>query len=613
FLSFINEKERAKTSSSNYNQMLDDIDFDIRILYQILKEYNKDIINDFILLNNEKNRINKEVDSIINKVKKLNRIISNKNSSKFIYRDNFIDLKSIDTKHSTVDIDIDMATITLPKLKHGNIKHDISNNNIKITDKSTNINKLVNIKSLDNCLNDFENQSWVCNVLANNQNNIFVEIKVEFNNKITFNKLQLSSMSSGDIIVNFKYLDNNEWKNIDIKNDNILKENKAWLFNPIETKTLKIKLSKNKPDVEEDNTSIIGLKNIALFNTYYKNNGILISNEIELKNKISFNKVALKTEDKIHNSTSINYKLCFIDINDDKKYYTIEPNKEIINLNNITEKEIGFNNNNILSNFDYMNNPFYLYEIGLEQEPNFIKIYKGINMWKREIYRHNYLPTHKTGMNDWSNLPIEKHNNQVYKFDYIPSVVVDEEFETEKKQTNYKFTTYIYVNDNLNFTSNTLNVGQGDNNDKKNKFTALYINDQQVNENFINENEYNYQYIFNKGWNKIEYLFRNTRDNEFIDPFSNLFNNVIQYRSQKEPMKKVSIFDLKNNIDSINDNCYAIENKKIVMNSKQNNNYKANIKKYTNKYKKCILTAELSSDNSKISPELYSYEIVSYY
>lgn len=606
---------RETYDTEKLNKTFNEIGLDLNVLYDAVKDNNKSVIDRFIYLESEKSKIDKKLNRLLKKSEELIELAKNDTNYGFTFREGFNNLKNINLNRTTADINLENGSVVLPSQKRGSFKHSLQEASIKISDKSENIKNSERLSDLKNAINDFKNKVWIERLKSDNDET-YIELEVSLDKDTKFNGIALNSASPYESKVEIKYYSDNKWNKIDLDENN-LTDNKLWYFAPKESNKIKIKLSKQSPDVSdkrEGKLSIYGLKNISIFNTKFKKKARLSLGEIEFADDRFFNKINIETDSVNHSYTNLNYYIKLLGSGQDSKFYEVDEGGTL-NLDNIVQEKTGMNEGDIIGNFDYMNSTFYRYDLGLYNNSyNDIEVYKGIGRWRREVYRKNYIDNHKSTINDWLSLPVKKSNENIYKKDYVENITKNDNFDANPKQTNYKFTTHIYSEENMSYSGGLIDIKESLNNPKEHRFASLYVNGNRVYKKFEDNYKYRYQFILKEGWNKVEYIFRKTSDNNFVVPFYEITSeeSIPNKRSRKKPMKQVSGFELKNNIPPTDDDCYALIDDMVVLNTNRDNEYSVGIKKNTSFYDRFLLEAELNSEDSRYTPELNEVQVNAY-
>lgn len=617
---------RGQSNADNYNSMLDAIDIDLHILYEALLEQNKTIINNFVLYENERIAISNKIDQLSEAVHNVILEAGNTNPYVFSLSEDFSSLKNIDIKNTTALVDLKDKKTTLPLLEKGIEKIALKNAKIVVNQISPEdqIQEQKELSPLENCLDDFLNTAWNYQVKVSEKNkeNVSVELKITLPEKTMISQLELIPNSPHETFIEVSYSDEkNNWNKLDLSNkSNILLQKKKWNFNPVWIKEMIIKLTKNNPDMEDNQTYIFGLKNISLSYIQYTSEAILVTKPLELKpkNKIedfTVEKIMLETDDFIPSNTSIDYfiQYTYEGSNNFSTQIPISPTNhknpkysQVISLNNIERVNQTFIANDLQLGNTCYGIQFYQYD-GLLEKPiaHQIKLYRGINLWEKQYFDYKYPENHEVSLKDWNNLPVLQGNIHT---EYVTSITKDSILNR-----NYKFTKWVYCPKEQNIATNLIDYPSA-NYHKDGRDTALYVNNKKLNK-IKDGNKYKYHIHLKKGWNKIIFLAYVIYETQ---PFTIGFDMTdIQYtkhRAHKEPMNEVSIYELQNNILATETNYFAVDyNGNIVLNNNDYNQYDVVYNYTINKVDRLMLTAKLNKNDGHLSPVINKFRLNLFY
>lgn len=447
-----------KMSSEDYNRQLSEILNDLENIYLSLTEQNMNVTDNFIYSERVRGEI---LDRIKNLTLYCNNLIKkqeSKGSFAKSIKESFYDLTNINENQSTTFIDFDSNKVTLKPKLYKLKKIDLNNSNIYIN--STGPEKIsekidtLNINDLDNCLNDYLNSSWIEKLIINakkenNQeiDNVFIELIVSMESTNTISKIDLTSNTKELKKVNMEVYDveNEEFINVTHENNEFYDKD-IWNFDPIKTNKLKIKLTKNMILSEKVQEVIFSLKDISVFMNEYEKNGKIETNiyDVELGANETIEKIELEAEDLVPEGTTLNYYIDLFDKEDNpvKQDMSINPHTDdnYIKLNNVNENKLLMSHKDMIKASEHNNYNVKYYMANYKLSPLTIDketlIYKGINMWKREIFQFNHMESHDVSMGDWGNKPVLEESVLT---DYVTELdnKITEYIEYDKKKSSY--------------------------------------------------------------------------------------------------------------------------------------------------------------------------------
>ena len=261
-----------------------------------------------------------------------------------------------------------------------------------------------------------------------------------------------------------------------------------------------------------------------------------------------------------------------------------------------------------------------------------IKVYKGVNQWRKEKYEHEWedelfrIPDNI----DWINPPVKPHGITT---SYTRADGGTFPIESSSDSNNYRFTTNMKVSQNQTITATlSTNIKTP---------CAVYVNHQKVFERVVGpstpKDHRTYTIDLAGGrWNTIHILVsHNAKDHDDPNTATTLnldpgFNPVqeaygsssgekVNVLGVSEPMREVSYFDLTKTVPADVTNCFAIAEqsngaKKIVIN--QATKLEGARCKMTYKYftaskdrNKILLWAELSKTSEASNPIINSWTV----
>jgi hypothetical protein len=645
---------KEKSSSSQYNQQIQDIYQDICDAYEATIGQTTQIMNDFNFIETERSKILHELESIS---KAIDEMLLISNNADYRYFDGYVisfeNASDVNKEKSTVLVNVKNKEVTLAE----NINQ--SNRIIVNPDKVyfqplQPAHKHAALESIRNAFDDSINTAWwhVVKTKELGANNIMrAELVVMFDDVEYINCIEYVPHHGKPVNIKLEYTnDGAVFTPIhqQAETDKVTGM-KIWNFQQIQAKGIKFIFEKSDYDERSGDyyQYYFGAKNISFFKKNYLSEGIMYTNPIEFqkdvqelsifaKNDIPFNtelryEVALYEPEKnleeliwypisSFDETKPKYaKVVNLNVKESKKVETskAEPTGQIINgmqvfrliKDNgdgiISEKILDTQTGETKETFDTIQNP---------------KLFRGINQWKRE---RTYVPF--DGSVPLNNKWDEQYLNrpETIRVDYIPK---GNELDLSRKNGGfddnfYRFTICIYSDEPRSeplslSVMTTLPSGVR----KRLGAYSVYVNRQRLAP--VND-EVTMNLV--KGWNEIQILYHWGDMQERKDTVrENLPNKAIvgkfnfmkerRVRGDLEHMKYVDVHTLFHNISPNNRNYFSIHERQVVLNYLPENCvfqlvYETN--KQIEQHNQVILRAHLKRDISvpHVTPKIYQIRL----
>ena len=567
----VREAESAQPSSAeDYNNMLDEIDDDLTLLYDVLVDQNEQLLNNFSIYENERFKLLKQIREVDSDVDEVLRKLKATNPYQFTLTEHFANFNNINVNSTTADVDLKNNEVTLKKIQDGMEKLDLTSDDVSVGRNYVSNRENLKIQtneeeSLSKALDDDYNTFWRMEADIKESkadvNKVKTEIEIDFGKLIKFTRMELAAYNSPyQTFISASYQNENDnWVDFNIKS-NVLMEDKAWNFKPIDAKKLRLRLEKRNPNAKQGTKFILGLNNISLYRMNYITEGKLETDYYKLieddNAADTLETVSLETEEDLPEGTSIDYQLKFkTTTNEVANTVNIAPsNREVddensnnptkINLDNISQKTNTITTESSKEHSDTVKGiDFFNYNIVNSDNfiPNNVKLFRGIGKWKREAFQNKYYAEHKTSLKDWVGLPV-KPGKVVTDFTNKLTTIHPGEYDNGKIDSdkysnngelnlNYRFTTYIYSKEATTVRTNpVLYPKRASANDGRN--AALYLNNTKLNKSREtnkltlkdNDNQDNpkdvsmfyYSLPLNEGWNKLVYLVYQRLDSDKV-------------------------------------------------------------------------------------------------
>lgn len=413
---------REKTDKGIYNQNLNDIDYDLDILYESITRQNKEIIDNFVAGEMDRNSVINELIDVNQKAEKLVSLNSNTNPYRAIYNFNFTRYNDY-LDESTAFIDLNYNNVTLhpllPRTKQYNVE------SINLSDIQPADAKTTELASINNAVNDYENASWMYKVenIDENNNSVEIVLELELEDNAVINQLEVISNTKD--LTNIKLelsADGNHYNSIaNATRQYDLYQKLTYYFKPQKAKKARIYLTKDFNENDEKDTFLFSIKNISFYNTTYNMKGYIESNYYEIDKNAIVDKISLTADEMVPDTGKITYNIVMRQSDGTEKEYNIIPHNrkkgadshKVIDLSatatSIDEMPVNYQKNYLGENEDEYNIRFYSLAQELDEDivKHETKLFKGINQWQKEVFQYYYPQTHRISLNDWSIKPVE--------------------------------------------------------------------------------------------------------------------------------------------------------------------------------------------------------------
>lgn len=609
----------------DYNEMIDNIYDDLHMVFSETSSQAKRLLKNFDYGEVERNKILKRLERLSDNIDNLLLLAENTEGYLESLYDNFHDYSKVNMENTTANVDLSSREVTLSQIKSDGKKYSLRNRRYSINtlDEGSSIE---NIESFNNALDDYLNTAWLSKVTKKEKGPASIEVVINLteldNDKDNplADEIPVSSISfvdsSPDITnlsvmwsnddINYFYIDDNK-RSVDVI------EKETFTCEETYMQYIKLILTKDKPDEQLSDGRYIyrfGAKGIDVKKVGFKEAGRFESKYLTIENTDEtnpINQVALNVEDETPKFTSIDYFLRFPQSNGFIPISPIDdPNpkhQKVINLENISTPNpvnISGGNNNYLTH-----NGIDFYKLKtLEHTPrkNSVELFRGKNMWKKEEFNTSTYEGMDTRHNpigkDWLNLPEDVSEKDIKKSFINATGNLSKD---SSKGTMTRWTTYLYC-------SSTKVV-------KETMTTAGDINSNIIlNGSTISIDE-NGKYVLRipEGWNKIEILNYNIKDNSGSLNINFNPETIGKMIAENAPLQEVSLYDLKNNVLMNDNNKFAMDEDKIILNYNPDGiNFEVSYSYgIANNFNEIKFAAELKreKDITDLTPRLKKYNI----
>lgn len=322
-------KERVRSSSKEYNKLLDDIDFDLNVLFESISEQNKKMLNNFSIQEDEKIKLLAKIKSMQNRIAKLTTVSEQSNNFNYSLSENFSSFKNIDMDNTDAYINLEEKKAMLKISKKDLVKIPLSNASIKIKEISPQKNAYTSeLSSLKNATDDYLNTFWGYKISYPKGDGFEKEVKVvleiELDAQYLVSEVSLSPKTSGNMSARVYYEENNSWYEFLNNNNKLLNNKESWFIYPEakKIKNIKIELSKSEPDFDDSELNyIFGLKNISVDYREYEPESTVKTSELMIdKNgkEATIQELSLEVIDFIPTDTDIKY---YVQIKENNNFF----------------------------------------------------------------------------------------------------------------------------------------------------------------------------------------------------------------------------------------------------------------------------------------------------
>ena len=471
---------RGRSVPQDWNDTVEELDTDITVLYEENSEQVERIINDFDYFETEKRRLERNLGELEDKIEEL--LLLNENADGYLYSvyDNFRNLNQIDTSQTTAWVDLKLGHVSLPHAKTGNVKIDLSQNEISgdplVTD---NVISITEMQPLANILDDTTNTAWVLRVVTDK------EIEFKYSVRIVLDGSEVTRLVVNPHVTEKTHFtiryteDNLNWREL---GNSFAQETMAYDFSRAWFKGLEIVLTKAKfdetesgPNGEQHYVYYVGITNISLLKIGFEDVAEFVSKELTIKdrqgNPVSIDQLSIEVKDDVPQGTEINYYIAlqkssgetlnwqpitpidrdtgvFPKIVDLKSMSSTHPIDNLLAVNAVQYYDGDKETFNGLK--------FYHFETGtaIPQGTQIIygsntpSLYKGIKQFRIESFIND--PSdheqHIPGGADWIDLPVDPNTKQkgviTTRYADANNTIV---FSSAESKYNYRITTSIFM------------------------------------------------------------------------------------------------------------------------------------------------------------------------
>jgi len=325
---FLTEKiyrieEYESSSASKINEIAGTLKADLSVAYSSLTKQAVSITNTFDIINSELKSIEKRVSILENKVSNLLLISKNTEGYLDYISDSFTNKEKIDVDNTNTFIDNATGIITLPLIKHTRIPLTLFESDVQFNVVSREQLQSVTLapgSTKLNAFNDVDN-IWSQRVsMARGVGSVTAELIFRLPSCDKISKILLTPASSDDgniTTATIQYSnDGLNWINPDGDSTLKLVGETIFFFSPIQVNYWKIVFSKAGYDQFSGNSYVyeFGLKTIQMYAIEYrvkknKLKGTLYSKALKSDKGTEFNRISLKVCEKIPPDTSIDFSI----------------------------------------------------------------------------------------------------------------------------------------------------------------------------------------------------------------------------------------------------------------------------------------------------------------
>lgn len=420
-------REKPKISSEDYNTMLNEIDEDLEVLYEDIMNKNERLVDNFIYYENERSKLLNELTDYSSYINNVIKMAQGSNKYYDIKTENFNNFNTIDMNKTNALIDLNNSLVTLSPELNRSDKVPIMDAEVSIIDVSpkeyVKRNKLTNV---NNCINDFVNDSWIEKLHITNIDivkNVSITLQLDFDEKILFSQLEITSKDHLNKEVHLQYrTEEGNWNKLDsgLQPEEFSSYN-LWSFNPIKTNSLRITISEKINSKSSKDYSIFNINDISMYYTYYENKSYVETEKYSIDHKLSstFDGITIKPDSIIPSSGNINYNMKFYDSNYNLlelkglEKHEINPGEELsLNTTEIKEKNYTVDDISHLPKYNSYGIKYYSLDNNIPDDniDKELKLYKGISQWNSNKYEKYTRKDEEISLSDFNNPPIEEKN-----------------------------------------------------------------------------------------------------------------------------------------------------------------------------------------------------------
>lgn len=581
---FKSVRRGTKALSSGYNKAIDTVYADLEALYESTIELHNHIGKNLSKFDVDKSKIEYEINILENKLREMILMYAKSGFLSSVF-DVFDDMKKVDVTHSTVNVDTKNNEVTIP---------DMKNTSIRIVPEATvgfqlldEIAKKVDAATISgkpsNALSDNINETWQHLITSSTERSVAGYYYIKFKDKQALNRISLSLQSIKPTHVRIEFTpDNLNWFTLPyFEEGKMMLNDYTFDFPSLDMQQMRILMRKDEPDVdsmsngkESDNSFILGIKQIKMFQLDFAEEGILYSTPLEVEipkgQNFSVNKVSLLTEEFLPNGTDIEYSIALpVPEGREPEWKKISPvnrnnpkNEQVIDFKNITRAPaMKFTIDPTLSVGEYemislYSNGINFYKIGAVPSNKKIiagteRLFAGRNSWQVKSFPGSYSEgdKHIPSLEDWSK-PLGSIQYGYAKIeDGRPGSIMSGQSLTEA--TSFMYTLGVFSEKKEEVASSI---------PASTDPIAIYMNGEKVFEGMSSAST-RINYLFKNGWNEIVVLvYVNTpkTNGSSVDLGFDPRSYGANIYSQAKPLERVSLADLRFNVKSNDRGKYSI-------------------------------------------------------
>jgi hypothetical protein len=639
---------RGNSNPEDWNLTVDEVDTDLRVLYEENLEQMQRILTDFDYFEVEKRKLERQTAMLEDRIEEL--LLLNSNIDGYLYSvyDQFRTLEQIDTANTTAWVDLPLRFISLPHAKTGNVKVDLSGKEIIGELLTTNGVTTSEIEPVENILDDNINSSWIQKIVSDRQ----VEVKYQVSIKLdgnTVNRVVLNPHVPSKTRFQILYTEDDlNWK---VMGDQTGQEIMAFDFSSAWFKGIKIVIYKSSYDEKETDANgnqryvyYVGITNLSLLKIGYEDYAELYSTPLEVKdrqgNPVKIDKVSLQVTEHIPQDCSLNYYVALQKEDQFLEWQPITPiGRDASEFPKVIDIKSLSGGNSLsglaaISAQQYIQNTQALFNglafwclnaVNSIPTTRQIKIdgsspslYKGVGQVRVESFSYDWPDheQHKPGPADWIDLPKDLSTNEEIspKVRYIDTAQTLA-FTSGENKYNYRIITSLYLSKANDPISTRLTI-----NSAGLLNVHVLINNMPVITDYKligSTSSIPINYGFTEGWNTLTiYVYKpdaiSTQLNLGVSP-STITNKI---RVDQESMTYVPLFEyLYNTFEKDTDRYTVSEDNRVVisdMQKKQGAKYEFHYsygvdQGYTNFIK--IKAELLRGSDSSVTPRLSYYKV----
>lgn len=597
---------KEKSSYEKYNHHIEQIDVDIKDAYQATIEQTTQVMSDFNFIEVNRKKINHELTLLSKQIDEL--LLTSRNAD-FQYFDgytiSFEDLNDVDSKNSSIFVDVTSKELTL--------KENVQQNNRIIINPSLSsfqtllpATKHEALESVKHAFDDNINTAWwhvVKTKELSNDHHMRAEFKIMFTQEETINHIEYIPHHAKPVNIRLEYTtDGSSFTSIqrNAESDKVT-GTKIWDFETISCTGIKFVFDKSDYDERSNDyyNYYFGAKNISIHKKNYVSEGVYYSNPIVFDKNIE--QVSIFTQDKIPTNTDLRYEIALQEDGkdlDQLTWYPISSNDvsnpkyaKVVHLRTKENKKVETSkaestgeiingmkvfrlirdNNSAIMSEEFENDNLARRKETFDTFHN-AKLFRGINQWKRE---RTYIPfLGKTPLNShweerYSNHPELIRTDYLMKGNRLDLTRYDGGFDDNFYRFNISIFSDVPRNEPLSLTILTsLNTYKR----KRLGTYSVYVNGERL---APSNDEVTMPFV--KGWNEIQILYHwgnvqerkdssreNLPENTILGKFNFQLEETV--RGDYEPMQYVDAHSLYHNISPNNRNYFSIYKQQVVLN-----------------------------------------------